>query len=252
MESFERKEQILILVRDEGKVSVNELADRFDVTKVTVRSDIDDLARRGLVVRTHGGAVPPENYTYARLIGETIHERTAEKEAIARSALRFIVPGNTLLLDAGSTTVFLAREVKNLRLTVVTNSVMVLQELYGSESIDLFVSGGGLRKPDLALIGEMSHGFFEQVRADIVFLGATSYSFEKGISCSNLVEARTKKEMLGSGLKVCLLADSSKEGKVSLAHICGWEAIDIFITDKIAEGRRRELEERGVTVVVAE
>ena len=247
---FERKEKIQKTIKETGSVSINSLAKEFGVTKVTVRSDLDELARLGLVMRTHGGGVSPENLRLTRLVADTIHEKTEQKQAIAEAAARFIQPGNTILIDSGSTTAFLARLVKHLRITVITNSILVLQELIASESVELFVPGGALRKQDLALIGEVSRFFLSQVRADLVFLGATSYSFEKGISCANLIEGETKKSMITCGLKTCLLADSSKAGKVALAHVCDWDDIDVFITDSIEDGPRRRLEESGVEVVV--
>jgi DeoR family transcriptional regulator, fructose operon transcriptional repressor len=248
---FERKDKILEAIKETGTVSINTLAKDFDVTKVTVRSDLDELARLGLVVRTHGGGVSPENQRLTRLVANTIHENIDQKESIARAAFQYIQPGNTILIDAGSTTAFLGRLVKRMRITVITNSVLVLQELLDSESVELFIPRGALRKHDLALIGEASRFFLSQVRADLVFLGATSYSVEKDISCANLIEGETKKSMISCGLRTCLLADSSKAGKVALAHVCDWEDIDVFITDSIGAGEREQLESRGVEVVVA-
>jgi DeoR/GlpR family transcriptional regulator of sugar metabolism len=245
---YERKVEIEKLLEEKGKVNINQLAEKFGVTKVTIRSDIDSLETRGLLVRTHGGAVLPENHHLVRRITHTLHERRKEKEEIARVARTLIEPGSTVLIDSGSTTAILARHLKDMRLTVITNSVLVLQELAESETVELLVCGGALRKPDMALIGEIARSFYEQLNADIVFLGANGFSVEKGISCANLIEAQTKMHMIKSAGKVCLLADSSKQDRAALAHICDWEDIDIIITDNLKTADRKALAGYGVEV----
>jgi len=245
---YERKIEMVRLLEEEGKVNINQLAETFGVTKVTIRSDIDSLETRGLLVRTHGGAVLPENHHLVRRFDHTLHERRKEKEGIARIARTLIEPGSTVLIDSGSTTAILARYLKDMRLTVITNSVLVLQELAGSETVELLICGGALRKPDMALIGEIARSFYEQLNADIVFLGANGYSVEKGISCANLIEGQTKKHMIKSARKVCLLADSSKQDKAALAHFCDWEDIDILITDSLGAADQEALADYGVEV----
>jgi DeoR family fructose operon transcriptional repressor len=248
VKGYERKIEIVRLLEDKGKVSITQLAELFGVTKVTIRSDIDSLEIRGLLVRTHGGAVLPENYRLVRRINHTIHERRKEKEGIARVSRTLIEPGSTVLIDSGSTTAILARHLKDIRLTVITNSVLVLQELAGSETVELLICGGALRKSDMALIGEIARFFYEQLNTDIVFLGANGFSVEKGISCANLIEAQTKKHMIKTARKVCLLADSSKRNKAALAHICDWQDIDTLITDTLPAADRKALAGYGVEV----
>ena len=248
MNAYERKIEIMKLLNQSETVNINSLAELFQVTKVTIRSDLDSIETRGLLVRTHGGAVLPENRHMVRRIASTLHEKSVEKEAIARIAVTLIEPGSTVLIDSGSTTAILARYLKELKLTVITNSVPVLQELAGAEGIELLVSGGALRKPDMALIGEIARSFYEQIHADMVFLGATGFSIQKGVSCANLIEAETKKHMIKSGLRVCLLADSSKLGRIALAQICDWEDIDILVTDAMSPKDRDALIHLGVDV----
>jgi DeoR family transcriptional regulator, fructose operon transcriptional repressor len=245
---YERKIEIVKLLEGKGTVNINQLAEKFGVTKVTIRSDIDSLQTRGLLVRTHGGAALPEDHHLVRRITHTIRERKKEKESIARIAQTLVEPGSTVLIDSGSTTAILARRLKDMRLTVITNSVLVLQELAGSETVELLVCGGALRKPDMALIGEIARSFYEQLNADIVFLGANGYSVEKGISCANMIEAETKKHMIKCAQKVCLLADSSKRNRVALAHVCDWEDIDIMVTNSLNPADREALAGCGVEV----
>jgi DeoR/GlpR family transcriptional regulator of sugar metabolism len=236
-------------LQNDGSVSINSLADTLGVTKVTVRSDLDALEQRGLLLRTHGGAVIPEHYQLARQIGSTLQERRHEKEAIARLAAAQVKDGSTLILDAGSTTAIAARLLVEHRITVVTNSLLVLQELSASETVELLVAGGALRKSDLALIGGLSRHVFEQLHPDLVFLGANGFSVEGGVTCANLVEAETKRFMIKSANRVCLLADSSKSGRMALAHVCNWDEIDVLVTDCLGEEDREALSGLGVEVL---
>jgi len=248
--AYERKIEILKMLEKEGKVQIKELSDLFSVTKVTIRNDLEDLEKRGLLVRTHGGALLAENKQLIRFISKTIHEMEREKESIAREATRLITPSSTIMIDSGSTTAFLPRFIRDTKLTVITNSLLVMEELSGASNIELLVSGGALRRSSMALIGDTARFFFNQINADLLFLGATAMSLNKGVSCSNLVEASTKRLMIESSERICLLADSSKLGKVAMAHICNWDDIDILITDSMPREDRRVLMEFGVEVII--
>jgi len=251
MNAYERKIAIVKMLEKDEKVQINSLAEQFNVTRVTIRTDLDDLEKRGLLVRTHGGAVPAENKQIIRLISKTIHEKEKEKESIAHAASKLVKPGSTVMIDSGSTTSFLPRFLANIKLTVITNSLIVMQELSGAANIELLVSGGALRRFSMALIGETSKFFFSQINADILFLGATAVTLEKGITCSNLIEAATKKNMIDSCEKTCLLVDSSKFGKVAMAHICNWEDIDVLVTDSISAKDKLFLSDMGIEVIIS-
>jgi DeoR/GlpR family transcriptional regulator of sugar metabolism len=247
--SFERKKHILDKLRGDGTVSINSLADALGVTRVTIRTDLDTLEQRGLLLRTHGGAVVPEHYHLARHIDSTLQERRQEKEAIAKLAAAQVEDGSTLILDAGSTTAIAARFLVDRRITVVTNSLLVLQELSASETVELLVAGGALRKPDLALIGSLSQHVFERLHPDLVFLGANGFCVERGVTCANLIEAETKRFMIKSANRVLLLADSSKSGRTALAHVCDWDEIDVLVTDRLSGEDREALSGLGVEVM---
>jgi DeoR/GlpR family transcriptional regulator of sugar metabolism len=119
----------------------------------------------------------------------------------------------------------------------------------GAEQVELIIAGGVLRRQSMSFMGAYARHSFEQIHADILFLGAAGVSIEHGITCTNLIEADTKHAMIRSVSKVCLLADSTKFGKVSLAKICDWDSVDILVTDEIAPGTRAQLEAQGVQVI---
>ena len=251
MNSIERKLKILKLLKESNSIDVNDLTRLFGVSKVTIRGDLDDLERKGMLIRTHGGAMLPENQDLIRRVSHTLEERREEKIAICRSALDLITDGSNVIIDSGSTTVHLARMVSDLRISVITNSVLVIQELMNSPTVELFVTGGILRKPSMSLMGAVASFMFEQLHGDILFLGAAGFSMDKGMTGVNIIEAETKKQMIKNASTVCLLADSSKREKMFLAHVCGWDSIDYFITDHLEDADMTRLSEQGVKVIIS-
>ncbi|MDD4572919.1 MAG: DeoR/GlpR family DNA-binding transcription regulator [Sphaerochaeta sp.] len=249
MHATERKRVILELLKENDSGDVITLSNHLGVSKVTIRKDLDELARKGLVMRTHGGAVLAEKHNLVRLISNTLEENTADKKAVCREALQFASTGKSIIIDSGSTTVHLASLVAKRQLTVITNSVLVINELADAESVELIIAGGQLRRPSLSAIGSLARLYFSQIHADVLFLGASAFSLEGGVSCTNLIEADTKQAMIKSASRVCLLADSSKFDNVSLAKICDWSAIDVLITNSIPPKACQELAAKGVTVL---
>jgi len=250
MNAVKRKIRILELLKEHESVEVDQLTDLFGISKVTVRGDLDDLERKGMLIRTHGGAMLPENLELVRRLATTLEEHKAEKFAICQAALGMIETGMNIIIDSGSTTVHLAKLVKAMQLTVITNSVLVLQELMNSDTVELLVAGGMLRKPSLSFMGEPASFVFDQIHADILFLGVSGFSVERGITCTNIIEAKTKKHMIRNASKVVLLADSSKLERMFIANVCDWDAIDYFITNDLPPEATRRLAERGVKVIL--
>jgi DeoR/GlpR family transcriptional regulator of sugar metabolism len=211
MNSIERKLEILEILKHRETVEVSELTKLFEVSKVTIRGDLDDLERKGMLIRTHGGAMLPENLALVRRLSHTMEEQKEEKIAICRGALDLIKDGMSIIIDSGSTTVHLARMVADRQISVLTNSVPVIQELMNSPSVELFVSGGVLRKPSMSLMGAGASFMLDQIHGDILFLGAAGFSIKQGITGTNIIEAETKRQMIKNASAVCLLADSSKQ-----------------------------------------
>ncbi|MDY0287253.1 MAG: DeoR/GlpR family DNA-binding transcription regulator [Sphaerochaeta sp.] len=249
MHATERKRIIMDLMEKNDSVDVISLSKHLDVSKVTIRKDLDELARKGLALRTHGGALLAEKNKLVRLVSHTIAENTAEKKAICREALQYVPDGKSIIIDSGSTTVHLASLIADKQLTVITNSVLVINELAEADSVELIIAGGLLRRPSLAAMGSPTRSYFSLIHADVLFLGASGFSLESGISCTNLIEAETKQAMIKSASRVCLLADSSKFGNVSLAKVCDWSSIDVLITNSLPPQACKALVSQGVTVV---
>lgn len=252
MTPLERRRTIVRMLRQSGAVNVRQLAEELNVTRVTIRADLDFLERRGLVVKSHGGAVLPETDHHFRFISNTIHENYEKKESIARAALSLIQPGSTVILDAGSTNAILARHLHGQDITVVTNSVPVIAELVTDDHVDLIAVGGAIRKQVHAMVGELARRAFASMHADVLFLGASGFTLERGVTTVNLLEAEAKQAMIHSARYVCLLVDSTKFTQIKFAKVCDWDSVDELITDQVDPRFADALRTDGVKVTVAD
>ena len=255
MYAEERQQAMAQLVAETGRLSVNEIADRFDVTTETVRRDLSALERIGLVRRVHGGAVPASALAVIEAgLGERDLANTEAKDKIAEAALDLLPPpGATVLIDAGSTTGRLARQLpRDLRLTVVTHAVPIAARLAGAPNIDLHLLPGRVRATTQAAVGADTVVALERMRADIAFLGTNGLSIGHGLSTPDREEAATKSAMVGAARRVVCLADSSKIGTESPVRFAKLSEVDVLVTDAgIADADRSALEDAGVEVVVA-
>lgn len=255
MLASQRQDRILAEVRSRGAARVADLVSLLDVSEMTIRRDITELDRAGLVRRVHGGAVIPEDAT--RPTDEPGFEAksswaTVEKESIAALAAQEIEPGQAIALSAGTTTHLLARRVAadlTLRpLTVVTNSLPVAETLHrapaGNGSVDVILTGGS-RTPSDGLVGPVADAALATLRVDRLYLGAHGID-SSGLMTPNLAEAATDRALAGCAAAVTVLADHSKWGVVGLAHILPLTAVDTVISDDaLPDDARRALAENG-------
>ncbi|WP_438448696.1 DeoR/GlpR family DNA-binding transcription regulator [Gorillibacterium sp. sgz5001074] len=250
----ERKLKIRDYVQTHERASVQELAAAFQVSESTVRRDLKDLEDSKQLKRTHGGAVAVLSDNTEPPFNEKEDRLRKQKEAIARAAAAMVREGDSILLDAGSTTYYLAKELKAFKkLTVVTNSIVAAQELSSQPHIDLLLTGGTLRHETLAMVGPVAEKTLGMVRVDKVFLAINGLDSDAGLTTPSMSEAEMKRLMIRAGKQVILLADHSKYGKVSFARVAGLEEIHQIITDSgipaLAAG---ELEAAGIQLSIAE
>lgn len=251
----ERQQAMAQLVAEHGRLSVNVLAEQYDVTTETVRRDLSTLERMGLVRRVHGGAIPSRSLTVIEAgFVERDSANTGDKERIARAALELLPPaGSTILLDAGSTTNRLASLLpRDLRLTVVTHAVPVAARLAGNPHIELILLPGRVRTTTQAAVGADTVAALAHLRADVVFLGTNGLTVEHGLSTPDRDEAATKRAMVASARRAVVLADASKIGTESTLRFAALDEVDVLVTDAgITEGDRSALSAAGLEVVVA-
>jgi DeoR family fructose operon transcriptional repressor len=255
MYAEERQQAMAQLVTERGRLSVNEIAEQFDVTTETVRRDLSVLERIGLLRRVHGGAVPATALAVMEAgLGERDQANTSEKDRIARAALGLLPAANgTVLLDAGSTTSRLASLLpRDLRLTVVTHAVPVAARLAGSGQVELHLLPGRVRPTTQAAVGAETVEALHRLRADVAFLGTNALSLDHGLSTPDHEEAATKRAMVAAGRRIVCLADSSKIGTESPVRFAEIGEVDVLVTDDgITAADRRAWERAGVEVVVA-
>ncbi|MFC4767968.1 DeoR/GlpR family DNA-binding transcription regulator [Effusibacillus consociatus] len=246
----ERKIKILEYVQQHSRASVQELCQSFEVSEATIRRDLKELEEAKLLRRTHGGAVSLQSVNFEPTFVEKEDKFLKEKQAIARKAIEFIEEGDTILLDSGTTTLHLAKELKPLtRLTMVTNSIMIAHELEGVPGIEVMMIGGTLRRETLALVGPLAEQALNMIRVDKAFVAINGLDITEGLTTPNLLEAATKRKMIQSAKTVFLLADHSKVGKVAFAKVAEVQEIDKCISDNaMPVSVINQLEKLGVDV----
>ncbi|MEV4432696.1 DeoR/GlpR family DNA-binding transcription regulator [Streptomyces sp. NPDC049555] len=262
----QRRALILDEVRRRGGVRVNELTRRLHVSDMTVRRDLDALARQGVVEKVHGGAVP--------VAAATTHEPGFEaksalelgaKQDIARAAARMVPRGSAIALAGGTTVYALAQQLVEVAdLTVVTNSVRVAEAFHTarralSPSVSptrpgaaTVVLTGGVRTPSDTLVGPVADAAIRSLHFDVLFIGVHGISADAGLSTPNLAEAETNRHFVRAARRVVVLADHTKWGTVGLSSFAALEEVDALVTDAgLAAAARTQITERGPALVVA-
>ncbi|CAL9281387.1 MULTISPECIES: DeoR/GlpR family DNA-binding transcription regulator [unclassified Streptomyces] len=241
----QRRALILDEVRRRGGVRVNELTRRLNVSDMTVRRDLDALARQGVLEKVHGGAVPVAD---ARTHEPGFEAKSAlepgAKEDIARVAAAMVAPGAAIALSGGTTTYAVARRLLDVPdLTVVTNSVRVADVFHSASphgrgpggtarpGAPAVVLTGGVRTPSDALVGPVADQAIGSLHFDVLFLGVHGVSVEAGLSTPNLAEAETNRRLIRSARRVVVVADHTKWGKVALSSFARLEDVDTLVTD---------------------
>jgi len=254
MYAEERQQAIAALVARSGRLSVAELADKFEVTTETVRRDLSVLDRAGLVRRVHGGVVPASALSVLeQAVTDRDRANAEEKDRIAAAALRLVPANGSVLLDAGTTTARLAGLLPlDQQLDVVTHAVPIAARLAGHPAVGLHLLPGRVRATTQAAVGEDTVEALRRLRTDVAFLGTNGFSPDHGFSTPDHSEAAAKRAMIAAAQKVVMLADSSKIGREHTVRFAELGDIDVLVTDGAISDRDVDLFERhGVEVVVA-
>ena len=251
MFALERQKKIMEILISEGAVSVNRLSTELSVTEETVRRDLEKLEKQGSLKRTHGGAVPVDENTYEASLEKRKATNIEAKQKIAKIAAREIKEGDTIFLDASTTTFFMAKEIKSMRnITVITNSLRVIVELDASEHIKV-ISVGGVLSNNQSFVGTLAeNSIAENYVASKVFFSSKGITAEVGILESNEQECGIKKKMLKNSKHKYYLCDKSKMGGVGFVKLAQLDEIDCLITDaQPDEDLKAKFEEFEVKVI---
>lgn len=253
MYAEERQQAVAELVMRDGRVDVAQLVDEFAVTSETIRRDLVALERRGVLRRTHGGAIPVARLGFEPATRVRAAVMQAEKERIAQAALTEVPAEGAILIDAGTTTgVFAERLPDDRVLKVVTNSLQVINALVTKPNIEIMVLGGRLRSVSLCTVDVWALRALADIRVDVAFIGVNGLTVEHGMTTSDQAEATTKAAMMHSARRVVVLADHSKIG-TEYFHLMGdLSQVDVLVTDSgLDEDLAEDVRAAGPQVVTA-
>lgn len=233
----ERQKKIIEYIEQNTSVQIHELSKAFRVSEATVRRDLDDLDRQGAIRRTHGGAIKLDRSTaYEHGYSEKINLMGEEKRRIAQMAAQMVHPGDTVLLDAGTTTYYIAQNLTGLeRLTVITNDLNIACQIPLHPTSIMAVTGGIRRPGRQELVGTMPENFIRDTHVDIAFIGADGIDLTGGVTISNFAEVGVKQLMMRSAMRSVAVADHTKFGRMALARVCDLKELDLLVTDSAVE-----------------
>ncbi|MDO5311219.1 MAG: DeoR/GlpR family DNA-binding transcription regulator [Clostridia bacterium] len=252
MFALERQQRIVELLNETGAVSVSRLSEEMGVTEETVRRDLEKLEKKELLRRTHGGALPMDDSSGEISLKKRKATNTEAKAKLAKTAVGMIATGDTIFLDASTTTFYMAREISGLKLpvTVITNSLRVINELSECESVKL-IGVGGIVGQNSSFVGRFAENCIEEnYFANKMFFSGKGIVWENGILESNEQECAIKKVMMKNSAEHYFMCDSSKIGRVGFIKLADFADLTGLITDaEIEPQRQAELEEVGVQII---
>lgn len=249
----ERRNKVLKLLKDNGQVSVTELSTLLKASEVTIRKDLQYLERRNLLIRTHGGAMQNDYLVHDRHYEEKGKLYSEEKRRIGDAAAGLVQDGDTIIMDAGTTMLQLARSLQNKRnLTILSSAINVAVELMRIPDVQLVMLGGVIRSTSAAVVGPFAESMVKEHYCSKLFLAGDGLDPDFGVTTTNALEAHLNKMMIESAQETILIMDSSKFGRRGLSRICGLDKINLIITDDgISDTMRKRLEERDVPLLIA-
>jgi DeoR family transcriptional regulator, aga operon transcriptional repressor len=251
----QRRRKIIDLLEQKGQVTVRDLVERFGVSAVTARADLDALASNGSAVRSHGGAVRQveASQDYPLRLKETLHR--SEKIKIGRAAAELVRPNEVIILDSGTTTAEVARQIKARKVqpvTIITNALNIASELMDSSGISVIVVGGLMRPVSCSFVGPQAEMMLKEFHADRLFLAVDGFDLGIGASTPDVFEAQLNGLMMQVSKEVNIVADFSKLGRRSVSRIGPLERIHRLVTDSRAPAEFVEaLRKKGVEVITA-
>jgi DeoR/GlpR family transcriptional regulator of sugar metabolism len=249
----ERQKQILSLLSQQGRLSVSEIVTQFSISEATARRDLETLSAKGKVQRVHGGVIAVEQAPPESPILERENEQAEEKARIGRAAASLVDNHETVFLGSGTTVLEIARNLRDHRdLTVITNSLPVLNMLAGRKEITVVSLGGMLRESELSFIGHITEQALVEVRADKVFMGTRGISLEHGLTNDYLQETLTDRAILKSGREVIIVADHTKVNRVATVLLASLSQMHMLVTDSKADKKFvQALKRQSIQVLVA-
>jgi DeoR family transcriptional regulator, aga operon transcriptional repressor len=250
-----RRAKILELLNENGQVLVPDLSNTFTVSEVTIRNDLDHLAKQNMLIRARGGAIRINNNT-VRVdlpITDKEKENIHQKQLIGKFASSLVSDGESIIIDSGTTTTELAKNlISHNNLTIITNALNIANMLAERSNFDVIMPGGFLRRNSMCLCGSIGEENMKSFFCDKFFLGVDGFDVESGLYTPNTDEARLNQQMIKIAKKIIVLADSSKFQRKAFAFIASIDIIDIVVTDSMIQKAHVEaLTKAGIEVLIA-
>ncbi len=252
--TLERRAEIIKLLEKQGKVRISELTKILKVSEVTIRNDLDKLEEKQLLIRTRGGGIQTQRVRFDyQFTKETAHF-LKQKQAIAKEAAKLVNEKDTIILDSGTTTLELARNLTHLNdLTIITNGIYIAYELVQYPNIKVITLGGSLRQSSMSFTGPIAEETLKDLFCDKVFLGVNGIDTNYGLFTTHIEDAYLNKLMIKMSKEVIVVTDSSKFLKRSFSIIAPMDTVDILVTDSnIPKNELRNLNNLGVRTIVVE
>lgn len=249
----QRRQELVQAIESENGLPTVTLAERFGVSEMTIRRDLQELASRGLVQRVRGGAMQLGGVRDEPPFDQSTGERSEEKVRIGRAAAELVKPGHTVIIDIGTTALQVARHLHGRPgLTVVTNNLAVYEELAADEAVDLLLLGGLVRRNYRSVGGLLTQEALGRIRADLAFIGISGIDHDLTLLDTTIEEIPVKRAIIAASNQVVLLADGAKFWGSGLSRVANIDVISTLITTEDAPaGRLGELRERGIEVRTA-
>jgi len=249
----DRHEFILRKLKENGKVNIIELTDLMKVSGVTIRKDLKLLEDKNLLFRTRGGGSINNPYAAERTINEKEFINSEEKQKIAKAALALIGMSDSICIGSGTTMFELARCLHPAKhVTVITPALKVGLELSNRPNVEVLQLGGLIRANSSSVAGAYAERILAEISCGVLFLGVDGIDLDFGFSITNLAEATLNQKMIETAQTTVILADSSKFDRRGMGKICGFEQVHYVVTDdKVADNIVKQIEERGVKVIIA-
>lgn len=250
----ERVRRIIGILEEKGSVQVKDLSDQFNVTMMTIRRDLDEIETRNNIIRTHGGAIykiPHSDY-YGMPTQDRMQLMAQEKIRIARKAAELIAKDEMIFLGSGTTTIYVAREIAHRDdITVVTNSLSILNELAANGKMALIGIGGYLRRSEFSMIGHIANDMIKDLHVNKVIMGMRGIHPRFGLTSDHPQELMTDRMLLGIGDTVIIVADHTKIGHVAASRTAYLDAANLIITTSNASHEILEsITSQGVKVIL--
>jgi DeoR/GlpR family transcriptional regulator of sugar metabolism len=251
MRAAERQIEIHNVIRSQEFIDAAALASNLRVSESSIRRDLMELEQQGLVRRVRGGAISLQAQKESLGMGWVASRAREEKQRIGKAAAALLEEGQTLIMDGGSTVAEVAHQLLGHSLQVITNSILIAQIFYDSKSVELTLTGGYLYPRLGVLLGPICEEMLTRVAADVLVMGTGGIT-EAGLSNTNTLVVGSERKMIEVSRRVMVVADHSKFGRQTMAHLTPLEAVDVIVTDQeLPPSFEKLLEKCGVDLVLA-